>query len=96
MSSASDARREHQQRLLAAENKDAPLVRARICNGLGILGIELNEARNAENAGVISTDASRATVRVIRTDEELMIAHSDLAWPVKKGIPTMRRNTSFG
>jgi len=26
--------------------------------------------------GVISTDASRATVRVIRTDEELMIARS--------------------
>jgi acetate kinase len=62
MSSASDARREHEQRLAAAENEDAPLVRARICDGLGFPGIELNKARNAENAGVISTDASRATV----------------------------------
>jgi acetate kinase len=58
--------------------ENAPLVRARICEGLGFLGLELSESRNAETAGVISTDASRATVRVIRTDEELMIARSVL------------------
>jgi acetate kinase len=56
--------------------ENAPLVRARICDGLGFLGIELNEARNAKTVGVISTDTSRATVRVIRTDEDLMIARS--------------------
>jgi acetate kinase len=56
--------------------ENAPLIRERICEGLTFLGIELNEARNAESAGVISTDASRAAVRVIRTDEELMIARS--------------------
>jgi acetate kinase len=56
--------------------ENAPLVRARICEGLGFLGIELSESRNTETAGVISTDASRATVRVIRTDEDLMIARS--------------------
>ena len=56
--------------------ENAPLIRARICEGLGFLGIELNETRNAEGAGVISREASRATVRVIRTDEELMIARS--------------------
>ncbi|HZL44009.1 MAG TPA: hypothetical protein VFD66_12110, partial [Verrucomicrobiae bacterium] len=50
--------------------ENAPLVRARICEGLSLLGIELNESRNAEAATVISTDASRATVRVIRTDED--------------------------
>jgi acetate kinase len=54
----------------------APLVRARICAGLSFLGIELNESRNAETAAVISTDASQGTVRVIRTDEELMMARS--------------------
>ena len=54
----------------------APVVRARICQGLNFLGIELNEARNAENAGVISNDGSWTAVRVIRTDEELMIASS--------------------
>jgi len=56
--------------------ENAPLVRARICDGLGFLGIELSESRNAETAGVISTDASPAAVRVIRTDEDLMIARS--------------------
>ncbi len=56
--------------------ENAPLIRARICEGLGFLGIELDEARNVEGAGVISTDARRATVRVIHTDEEVMIARS--------------------
>jgi len=56
--------------------ENASLVRARICEGLGFLGIELHESRNAETAGVISTNASRVAVRVIRTDEELMIARS--------------------
>jgi len=58
--------------------ENAPLVRARICEGLGILGIELDAPRNAKNSVKISTDASRVTVRVIRTDEELMIARSVL------------------
>jgi acetate kinase len=51
--------------------ENAPVIRARICEGLGFLGIELGESRNAETAAVISTDASRVTVRVIRADEEL-------------------------
>ena len=58
--------------------ENCPLIRARICDGLGFLGMELNEKRNAENGPVISTIASRVTVRVIRTDEELMIARSVL------------------
>jgi acetate kinase len=51
-------------------------VRARICEGLGFLGIELDPARYAAHAAVISTDASRVSVRVIPTNEELMIARS--------------------
>jgi acetate kinase len=51
-------------------------VRARICEGLGFLGIELDPSRNTAHAEVISTDKSRAVVRIIRTDEELMIARS--------------------
>jgi acetate kinase len=54
--------------------ENAPAIRARICDGLGFLGIELEERRNAANEGVISAEASRIAVRVIRTDEELMIA----------------------
>jgi acetate kinase len=48
----------------------------RICDGLGFLGLELDPHRNDANSPVISTDASRVAVRVIRTDEELMIARS--------------------
>jgi acetate kinase len=43
---------------------------------MGFLGIELEEKRNAANEGVISAAASRVVVRVIRTDEELVIARS--------------------
>ncbi|HXB59627.1 MAG TPA: acetate/propionate family kinase [Candidatus Acidoferrales bacterium] len=58
--------------------ENAPDVRARICEGLGFLGIELDERRNTETAPVISAQTHRVTVRVIRTDEELMIARSVL------------------
>ena len=54
--------------------ENAPPVRARICEGLGFLGIELDEKRNAANEGMISAETSRVPVRVIRTDEEYMIA----------------------
>jgi acetate kinase len=56
--------------------ENAPLIRERICGGLGFLGIELNQNRNTTNAPLISTDGGRVKVRVIRTDEELMIARS--------------------
>ena len=56
--------------------ENAPLIRKRICDGLAFLGIQLNQKRNAKNATQISPDESRVTVRVIRTDEELMIARS--------------------
>ena len=54
--------------------ENAPEVRARICDGLEFLEIEIEEKRNVANAGVISADTSRVAVHVIRTDEELMIA----------------------
>ena len=60
----------------AGIGENAPLIRRRICDGLGFLGIELNQKRNAKNAPLISPDAGRVKVRVIRTDEELMIARS--------------------
>jgi acetate kinase len=54
--------------------ENAPAVRTRICDGLGFLGIELEEKHNSANAGVIASETSRVSVRVIRTDEEWMIA----------------------
>jgi len=49
-------------------------VRAEICGGLAFLGIELDGAKNAQNAAVISNTGGYVTVRVIRTDEEAQIA----------------------
>jgi acetate kinase len=54
--------------------ENAPVIRTRICDGLGFLGIQLDETRNQGDAPVISADAGPATVRVIRTNEEVMIA----------------------
>jgi acetate kinase len=56
--------------------ENAPLIRERICEGLGFLDIKLDQERNAENAALISTETGRVKVRVIRTDEALMIARS--------------------
>jgi acetate kinase len=60
----------------AGIGENCPPIRARICDGLGFLGLELDETGNAQNAAVISAAGSRVAVRVIRTDEELMIARS--------------------
>src|SRR5260221_12157496 len=54
--------------------ENAPPIRERICDGLGFLGIELDEKHNVANAGVISSETSRTSVRMIRTDEEWVIA----------------------
>ena len=56
--------------------ENAPVIRARICEGLGFLGIKVNESSNVKNAPLISPHTGRVAVRVIRTDEELMIARS--------------------
>jgi acetate kinase len=56
--------------------ENSPAVRSRICAGLGFLGIKQDKKRNAGNASVISASGGRISVRVIRTDEEKMIARS--------------------
>jgi acetate kinase len=54
--------------------ENAATIRARICERMGFLGIELNEARNAKSAPLVSADTGSVAVRVIRTDEESVIA----------------------
>jgi acetate kinase len=56
--------------------ENSPEIRSRVCEGLGFLGIELDPGRNLGNAGLISFDSGRVAVRMIRTDEERMIARS--------------------
>jgi len=58
----------------AGIGENAPTIRSRICDGLGFLGIQLEEKRNAANEGVISAETSRVPVRIIHTDEEYIIA----------------------
>jgi acetate kinase len=58
----------------AGIGEHAAPVRERICAGLDFLGIELDALRNAQHAPIISTDRSRVAVRVIGTNEELMVA----------------------
>ncbi|MDQ6890834.1 MAG: acetate/propionate family kinase [Bacteroidota bacterium] len=52
----------------------SPEVRSKICDGLGFLGIELDEIKNMNNEAIISIEESNVTVRVITTNEEIMIA----------------------
>jgi acetate kinase len=56
--------------------ENVPVIRQRICEGLGFLGVALDGNRNAGNEGVISADTTAVTVRMIRTDEEAMIARA--------------------
>lgn len=60
--------------------------RANVCKPLGFMGVEIDEELNARTRGtetIISTPASKVTVMVIPTDEELMIAR-DTEMIVKK------------
>jgi acetate kinase len=54
--------------------ENAPVIRARICDGLGFLGVDLDTTRNDRNDTVVSTDGGRVTVCVLKTDEEREIA----------------------
>jgi acetate kinase len=54
--------------------ENCPVIRSRICEGLGFLGILLDEKQNRKNASIISKDKKSVAVHVIHTDEEWMIA----------------------
>jgi acetate kinase len=55
--------------------ENSPQVRAEICSEMEFLGIEIDEDANEKNSGEISKRNGRVRVRVIRTDEELVMAH---------------------
>ena len=63
----------------AGIGEHSPVIRARICEGLGFLGITMDARRNETNDAVISTEGGLVTVRVIHTDEEREIAQSVLS-----------------
>jgi acetate kinase len=58
----------------AGIGEHAPAVRARICAGLEFMGITIDPEHNEANASIISPTGASVTVRVMPTNEELMIA----------------------
>ena len=68
--------------------ENSPEVRARICDGLEWLGIELDEELNQSHTGgregLISREGSRPAVYVIPTDEELLIARDTVRCVLKE------------
>jgi acetate kinase len=54
--------------------ENSPQIRSQICQGLEFLNIELDVEMNSKNKDIISTSYGSACVRVIKTNEELMIA----------------------
>lgn len=67
--------------------ENAPQVRARICDGMGWLGVALDSDRNAAHVGGVEgrvdREGSRVQVWVIPTDEELLIARD--TWRIVTG-----------
>jgi acetate kinase len=56
--------------------ENSPEIRARICDGLSFLGVRVAKERNSASAAVISDDGAPVAVRVIRTNEEAVIARA--------------------
>ena len=54
--------------------ENSPEIRRRICDGMGHLGIEVDARLNESSSPLISTGSSQTKVRIIRTDEEVVIA----------------------
>jgi acetate kinase len=63
----------------AGIGEHSPEVRAGICAGLEFLGLKLDLEKNKRGESVISEEGSRVTVRVMKTDEEMVIAKSVMA-----------------
>ncbi len=53
----------------------APAIRARICEGLEFLGLELDEQSNTSGSERIGAAASRVRIYVVETDEEYIMAN---------------------
>jgi acetate kinase len=54
--------------------ENSALVRQEICNSMDFMGLKLDHLSNIKGRSLISHPNSRVTIRVMKTDEELMIA----------------------
>jgi acetate kinase len=60
----------------AGIGENSRLIRARVCERLDWMGIEIDHQRNAGNGPLISSELSRTQVLVIPTNEEVVIARA--------------------
>jgi len=79
--------------------ENAAPIRARALEGLAFLGVHIDSTRNAQNASVISPDGAPVVVRVVPTDEELMVARHtqrvlSLQQEVSDDIPSRKTRTA--
>ena len=56
--------------------ENSRVVRRRVCERLGWMGIEIDHGKNAENATILSSEFSRTTVMIVNTREDLVIARA--------------------
>ncbi|WP_082735382.1 MULTISPECIES: acetate/propionate family kinase [Hyphomicrobiales] len=56
--------------------ENSRVIRRRVCERLGWMGIEIDHGRNAESATVISSEFARTTVMIVPTREDLVIARA--------------------
>jgi len=69
--------------------ENSRLIRERICERLGWMGIELDHHHNARNALVISTELARTSVLVLPTNEELVMARA-----ARAAVPRLTEETT--
>lgn len=53
--------------------QNAPYIREKVCKGLEYMGIELDQYKNQNTAGIISKDSSKVKVIVVNANEEKII-----------------------
>ena len=56
--------------------ENSRVVRRRVCERLGWMGIEIDHGKNAENATILSSEFSRTMVMIVNTREDLVIARA--------------------
>ncbi len=54
--------------------QNAPYIREKVCKGLEYMGIEFDDCKNKNKAGIISKDSSKVKVIVVNANEEKIIA----------------------
>jgi acetate kinase len=72
----------------AGIGEHAAPVRERVCAGLRCFGIDLDAARNDAHAPIISRDGSAVVTRVMKTDEDLMLARHARLILSRRGSPS--------